>query len=79
MSQALVGEAGRGQQLETFDLAEVGALAEGEEVEQLRDVVSPVRDVVLGWSVVALEHKPPSRRRPRVGAQGGNSGRRWHT
>jgi hypothetical protein len=40
VSEALVGEAWRGEQLEALDLAKVGALAEGEEVEQLGDVVA---------------------------------------
>lgn len=42
MAQALVGEARGGQQLQTFDLAEMGPLTEGEEVEQFCDIVPPV-------------------------------------
>lgn len=42
VAQALVGEARGSQQLETFYLAEVGSLAEGEEVKELGDIVPPV-------------------------------------
>lgn len=41
MAQPLVGEAGGRQKLEAFDLAKVCSLAQGEEVEQLRDIVPP--------------------------------------
>ena len=41
VSQALVGEARRGEQLETLDLTEMGALAQREEVEELGDIVPP--------------------------------------
>jgi hypothetical protein len=40
VAEALVGEAGGGEQLEALNLAKMGALAEGEEVEQLGDVVA---------------------------------------
>lgn len=46
VSQALVGEARRGEQLETLDLAEMGALAQREEVEELGDIVPADRVVV---------------------------------
>jgi hypothetical protein len=41
VSQALVGEAGGGQKLKAFDLAEMCPLSEGEEVKELRYVVAP--------------------------------------
>ena len=42
VSQPLVCESWRGEEFEAFYLAEVRSLAEGEEVEELGDVVSPV-------------------------------------
>ena len=41
IAQSLVRKARGGQQLQTFDLAEMGALAQGEEIEELGDIVSP--------------------------------------
>ena len=41
VAETLVSETRGGQQLQTFNLAEMCPLAEGEEVEQLRDVVPP--------------------------------------
>lgn len=41
VTQALVSEARGGQQLQTFNLAEVRPLTKGEEVQQLGDIVSP--------------------------------------
>ena len=41
MAETLVGKARRGQELEALDLAKVGALAEGEEVEELSNIVAP--------------------------------------
>ena len=50
VSQPLVGEAMRGQQLQTFDLAKVRALSEGEEVQKLRDIVpSAARSTLPRW------------------------------
>lgn len=42
MPQPLVCESWRCKQLQTFDLTEMCPLAEGEQVEELRDVVAPV-------------------------------------
>lgn len=39
IAQTLVGEAGTGEQLQTFNLTKMGALAQGEQVEQLGDIV----------------------------------------
>ncbi|KAL9054492.1 MAG: hypothetical protein Q9162_004138 [Coniocarpon cinnabarinum] len=48
ISQALVGETLRGQQLEALNLTEVRAFTEGEEIEELGDIVaSDVRVVRL--------------------------------
>ena len=41
VSQALVGEARRGKELDAFYLAKMGSFAEGEEVKQLSYVVAP--------------------------------------
>jgi len=41
VSQALVGEARRGEELQALDLTKVGALAECEEVEELGHIVAP--------------------------------------
>lgn len=41
MTETLVGKARRGQQLQTLDLSKVCPLAEGEQVEELRNVVAP--------------------------------------
>ena len=46
VSQSLVRKSGRGQQFEAFYLAEVGSLAEGEEVEQLCNIIPPYVGVV---------------------------------
>lgn len=42
MTQALICESRRGQQLQTLNLTEMSSLAEGEEVEELGDIVPSV-------------------------------------
>jgi hypothetical protein len=42
VAETLVSETRGGQQLQTFNLAEMCPLTKGEEVQQLRDIVSPV-------------------------------------
>lgn len=50
MTETLVGEARRGEELEAFYLTEVCPLAQGEEVQKLGDIVAPGEDrhLVLG-------------------------------
>lgn len=47
MSKTLVRKSRGGQQLQAFDLSEVGSLAESEEVEKLRNVVSSNSNVSM--------------------------------
>lgn len=42
MAKSFVGESGRGQELDTLDLAEMCPLTEGEEIQQLGDIVASV-------------------------------------
>lgn len=41
--QSFVGESRRRQQLQTFDLAEMSSFSEGEQIQQLCNVVPPIQ------------------------------------
>jgi hypothetical protein len=42
MAKALIRKSRRCKELQAFDLAEMGSLAQGKEVEQFRDIVTAV-------------------------------------
>jgi hypothetical protein len=68
ITQALVGKAGRGEQLQTFNLTEMCPLSQCEEIQQFCNIVPPTPSSAL-QSIIALRmalrtsrwghHSPP--------------------
>lgn len=50
MAETLVREPRRREELQTFYLTEVRPLAEGEEIQQLRNIIAPGKRAVLAKS-----------------------------
>lgn len=50
MAETLVREPRRREEFQTFYLAEVSPLAEGKEIQQLRNIIAPGKREVLAWS-----------------------------